>query len=49
MIVNFKRGDTFEAVVRLRDGMGALVDLVAGGITCTINAGYSHLSVPCLG
>lgn len=34
MIVNFKRGDTFEAVVRLRDDMGALVDLVAGGITC---------------
>ncbi len=35
MIVNFKRGDTFEAVVRLRDDMAALVDLVAGGITCT--------------
>lgn len=45
MIVNFKRGDTFETVVRLRDDMGALVDLVAGGITCTIKAGYSHLSV----
>ena len=34
MIVNFKRGDTFEAAVRLRDDMGALVDLVAGSITC---------------
>ena len=43
MIVNFKRGDTFEAVVRLRDDMGALV---AGGITCTTKAGYSRLSVP---
>lgn len=45
MIVNFKRGATFEAVPRLRDDMGDLVDLVAGGITCTIKAGYSHLSV----
>lgn len=44
MIVNFKRGDTFEAVVRLRDDMGALV---AGDATCATNTGYSCLSVLC--